>query len=113
MTRALHIAGITLFVLLAWQFVVTAFGLPRFILPGPRLVAATLWSSRALIAEHALVTTSEVLLGLGLGAALGFVSAISSRKWDSVAGPAAAASLSEIAPMTVRPKCASKYWNAS
>ena len=73
----MHIAGITLFVLVAWQFVVTAFGLPRFILPGPRLVAATLWSSRALIAEHALVTTSEVLLGLGLGAALGFVSAIS------------------------------------
>ncbi|WP_299651344.1 ABC transporter permease [uncultured Jannaschia sp.] len=76
MRTAVRIAGITLFALLAWQALVVLAELPRFILPGPGLVLATLWTSRALIAEHALVTATEVLLGLGIGAALGFVSAI-------------------------------------
>jgi len=76
MTRVARMLGITLLVLLAWQAVVTAFALPRFILPGPRLVLGTLWTSQALIAEHAAVTALEVLLGLVLGAVLGFVSAI-------------------------------------
>ncbi|MEP1522511.1 MAG: ABC transporter permease, partial [Ascidiaceihabitans sp.] len=51
-------------------------GVARFILPPPALVAQTIWSSRALLAEHAVITMAEVLLGLVLGAALGFVSAI-------------------------------------
>jgi putative hydroxymethylpyrimidine transport system permease protein len=76
MTRLLHIAGPSLLILLAWQAIVTLADLPRFILPGPILVFATLWADRALIVEHAMVTATEVLLGLGLGAALGFVSAI-------------------------------------
>lgn len=76
MRRAVRIAGPALLALLAWQAVVTLAELPRFILPGPTLVFATLWTSRALLAEHALITAAEVLLGLGLGAALGFASAI-------------------------------------
>ncbi len=74
--RVARIAGIFLLGLLAWQAVVTLAALPRFILPGPLAVFSTLWASRALIAEHALVTATEVLLGLGLGAALGFATAI-------------------------------------
>ncbi len=76
MTRAARIAGITLMTLLAWQALVTGFALPRFILPGPGLVLETLWTSRTLLSEHALVTTIEVLLGLVLGGILGFASAI-------------------------------------
>lgn len=76
MRRAARIAGAVLLGLLLWAAVVQLAELPRFILPGPQLVLATLWTSRALIAEHALVTAAEVLLGLGLGAALGFGSAI-------------------------------------
>lgn len=76
MSRALRLSGIALLALLGWQGIVTLAELPRFILPGPRAVFATLWTSRALIAEHALVTGLEVLLGLGLGAVLGFASAI-------------------------------------
>lgn len=75
-SRAIRIACVTLLSLLIWQAVVTMAELPRFILPGPQRVFATLWTSRALIAEHALVTAAEVLLGLGLGAVLGFASAI-------------------------------------
>ncbi|PHP28166.1 ABC transporter permease [Limimaricola cinnabarinus] len=76
MRRAARIGGVALTALLLWQALVTLAELPRFILPGPGLVFATLWSSRALIAEHALITALEVLLGLGLGAVLGFASAI-------------------------------------
>jgi putative hydroxymethylpyrimidine transport system permease protein len=59
-----------------WQGVVWMTGLPRFILPGPALVAQTLWSSRALLAEHAAVTMAEVLIGLTLGTALGALTAV-------------------------------------
>ena len=76
MSRAARMAGASLVALLVWQAVVTLGDLPRFILPGPHRVFATLWASRALIAEHALVTAVEVLVGLGLGAVLGFASAI-------------------------------------
>ena len=59
-----------------WQAVVWLGDMPRFILPGPVLVAETLWKSRSLIFEHGLVTLAEVFLGLGLGAILGGLSAI-------------------------------------
>lgn len=65
-----------LLALAMWQGLVWATGVPRFILPGPAVVAETLWTSRALLAEHALVTIAEVLIGLVLGAMLGGVTAI-------------------------------------
>jgi putative hydroxymethylpyrimidine transport system permease protein len=57
--------------------------LPRFILPGPGLVATTIWKSRALIAEHALITMTEVIAGLILGTVLGALSAVglAASKW--------------------------------
>ncbi|MEM7068463.1 MAG: ABC transporter permease [Pseudomonadota bacterium] len=66
----------TLLAIALWQLLVLTTGLPRFILPGPMLVGETIWKSRALLAEHALVTISEVLIGLVLGAVLGGLSAI-------------------------------------
>ncbi|AEI95861.1 ABC transporter permease [Roseobacter litoralis] len=66
----------TCLVLVLWQTVIWATGVARFILPPPALVGQTIWESRALLTEHALVTMAEVLIGLMLGAALGFVSAI-------------------------------------
>ena len=66
----------TCLVLVLWQTVIWTTGVARFILPPPALVAQTIWESRALLAEHAVVTMAEVLIGLVLGAALGFVSAI-------------------------------------
>lgn len=59
-----------------WQAVVWATGVARFILPPPLLVAQTIWDSRALLIEHAAITMTEVVIGLLLGALLGFVSAI-------------------------------------
>ncbi len=74
--KALPALAATVFALLIWQAVVSLTSLPRFILPGPALVAETWWTNRAVIAEHTLATALEVLLGLALGAALGIVTAI-------------------------------------
>lgn len=59
-----------------WQALVWATGVAQFILPPPLLVAQTIWDSRTLLVEHAAITMAEVLIGLLLGAALGFFSAI-------------------------------------
>ena len=62
--------------LLIWQLAVTLTGVPKFILPGPMLVLSTIWKSRALLTEHALITIFEVVIGLVLGTVLGRLSAI-------------------------------------
>lgn len=59
-----------------WQAAVWLADLPAFLLPGPDRVLQTLWTSRALIAEAALVTLGEVLISLVIGAALGAATAI-------------------------------------
>jgi putative hydroxymethylpyrimidine transport system permease protein len=66
---------------LIWQLIVWATGAPRFILPGPALVAET-WVARwDAIQPHALVTLSEVLLGLVCGTALGVATAFLLAAW--------------------------------
>ena len=64
------------FGLALWQAAVVVLQVPHFILPGPARVAGALWENRALLAENALVTVTEVLVGLALGAVLGWVTAI-------------------------------------
>lgn len=66
----------TMFGLLLWQAVVWITDAPHFILPSPWRVAKVAFHSRALIAEHAMVTATEVILGLLIGAVLGAVTAI-------------------------------------
>lgn len=58
-----------------WQAVVWATDPPRFILPGPLLVAETWLTRRDAILPHALVTLAEILLGLLCGTALGMATA--------------------------------------
>ena len=60
-----------------WQFIVWITNAPHFILPSPARVAIAAFNSRALIAEHTLVTATEVILGLIIGAGLGIITAIS------------------------------------
>ncbi len=71
--RALLGAGV---LLCLWQGIVWFWQIPPFILPGPLRVAEALWANRALIADHAGVTATEVLAGLVLGGALGWISAV-------------------------------------
>ena len=58
--------AVTVVLVAAWQALVTLAGLPVFILPGPVRVATALWDNAGLIAFHAGVTFTEVLVGLVL-----------------------------------------------
>ncbi len=60
----------------AWHGLVWATGVPPFILPGPLAVAEAVWTGRAILAQNALVTATEVLAGLALGTALGAATAL-------------------------------------
>ena len=62
--------------ILLWQAIVSWFALPDFILPPPGKVLRSLIDNHALIAEHALVTASEVAIGILLGCLLGIATAI-------------------------------------
>ncbi|RVV99967.1 ABC transporter permease [Mesobaculum littorinae] len=74
--KALRPALPLLLGLVLWQGAVWLWQVPSFILPGPVRVAAALVDNAGLIAGHAAVTGLEVALGLGLGAVLGWLSAV-------------------------------------
>ncbi len=59
-----------------WQAIVWATGVPAFMLPPPAAVLQNLVDHAGLLAEHALVTSSEILLGLALGVLVGGASAL-------------------------------------
>lgn len=62
--------------LLVWQSIVTLSGVPRFILPGPLVVAQALWDNAALIRDNALWSAGNLALGLGIGIILGVETAL-------------------------------------
>ncbi len=64
------------FALALWQALVWLTGVPHFILPAPERVARRLWEARELIAQNALITFAEILLGLLLGSMLGVSTAL-------------------------------------
>ncbi|MEP3344972.1 MAG: ABC transporter permease [Litoreibacter sp.] len=76
MSGARYALGVTVFGVLLWQAAVWVTGVPQFILPCPWRVAQAAWQNRLLIGEHALVTLSEVALGLLIGSLLGMASAV-------------------------------------
>ncbi|KMK16849.1 ABC transporter permease [Pluralibacter gergoviae] len=61
--------------LLVWQLL-TLTGIPAFLLPSPAAAAAALWNNRGYLAEHGLITLSEILTGLLLGSLLGVALAL-------------------------------------
>lgn len=54
-----------------WQAVVWITGIERFILPGPGAVARSLVDDAGYLAQNALVTIAEIVIGLALGILLG------------------------------------------
>lgn len=76
MNRAGRLIVTALGLLLLWQGIVWATDVPFFILPEPMRVARTLVAEFPQIVPHALVTASEILLGLCLGTVLGGISAL-------------------------------------
>ena len=67
---------ITISLLALWQAIVLISGSPPFILPSPLLVGVALNDHAGLIAEHALITIIEILIGLGIGILLGIATAL-------------------------------------
>jgi putative hydroxymethylpyrimidine transport system permease protein len=65
-----------IFAIALWQAIVWLTGAPHFILPGPERVARSLWISQELIAGNAVITFTQILVGLALGAALGVSTAL-------------------------------------
>lgn len=66
----------TLSVLLMWQAIVWVAEPPRYILPAPYAVLLSFIDNVALIFEHALVTLTEVFLGLLIGIVFGCATAL-------------------------------------
>jgi putative hydroxymethylpyrimidine transport system permease protein len=62
--------------IVAWQAVIWLTGAPHYMLPGPARVFKALVVHAPLLAEHALTTAAEILLGLVLGTVLGAASAM-------------------------------------
>jgi len=71
-------------VLLAWQLIVWVTQAPGYILPSPVAVAAAFASHAGTLAQHAAITIFEILMGLLLGACLGFLSALSLSSFRAV-----------------------------
>ncbi len=68
---------VTVSVLLAlWQGIVSVFEMPPFILPPPLLVLQKLIENYPLLFHHALITLSEIVLGLILGVSMGLLFAL-------------------------------------
>ena len=69
--------GLSLIVLIAgWQFLVWVSDVPTFILPDPLRVARAFIDNIELLAQHSLVTATEVVIGLILGSLLGVLTAL-------------------------------------
>lgn len=71
--RALVMAAL---LLLAWQLLVWLSGAPAYILPAPAAVFESLVDARALLWEHAVVTLTEIVLGMLVGVLCGVVFAL-------------------------------------
>ena len=57
----------------AWEGLVHAFEVQRWLLPAPSVIAHELYVSRGLLLDHAATTFTEVILGFGLSATAGIV----------------------------------------
>jgi putative hydroxymethylpyrimidine transport system permease protein len=71
-------------ILLAWEFLIPYFKVPRFILPRFSAVLKALWTQRELLYKHSLVTLGEAILGLSISVAIGISCALSIYLWRNV-----------------------------
>ncbi|MDI9591074.1 MAG: ABC transporter permease [Acidobacteriota bacterium] len=70
--------------LLVWELVVRCGVVPNFLLPSPTQVVAALVGDAALLASHVGTTLMEALLGLAIGVAVGFATAVLMDRFETV-----------------------------
>jgi putative hydroxymethylpyrimidine transport system permease protein len=68
----------------AWELYVRVRGIPDYLLPAPTDIAATLWDERSTLADQALVTLREMVIGLAAAVAAGLGSAIILHRSDTL-----------------------------
>jgi len=73
--------AILLALLGAWELYADLGPVDPLLLPAPHAVAAALWSDRGLLWDNFTVTAGEVLLGIVVAGAIGFVFAIALHMW--------------------------------
>lgn len=71
MKRLLRLTVPVVLLLLAWEGLVLVTGVAHFILPAPHRIAAAFATRSDLLAEHAVITATEIVLGLVLGVSAG------------------------------------------
>lgn len=71
-------------IVLAWEFLIPYFKVPRYILPRFSAVLKALWTQRELLYKHSLVTLGEAILGLSISVAIGISCALSIYLWRNV-----------------------------
>ncbi|MEA2314697.1 MAG: putative hydroxymethylpyrimidine transport system permease protein [Solirubrobacteraceae bacterium] len=76
LARALPAVVLAALVLGAWEAYVDIAGVEADLLPAPHAVASALWDSGGLVARNFAVTAEEVVLGLALALACGFLLAV-------------------------------------
>lgn len=84
------IAGTLLGLLAVWEAAVWLLELPSYLLPAPTAIVAAGIENAGMLAENALVTLQEVVLGFALGVALGVTLAlgiVSSPTFERIAYP--------------------------
>jgi putative hydroxymethylpyrimidine transport system permease protein len=74
--RVLPAALLTTALLGAWEFYVDLAGVEADLLPAPHAVAAALWNNGSLVWRNFTVTAEQVVLGLALALACGFLLAV-------------------------------------
>lgn len=74
-TRVLRIAAVAALILGTWQVLVTMLEVPAYILPAPNAIAIELAAQPVFLARNAVVTGTEIILGLIVGTALGMTTA--------------------------------------
>jgi putative hydroxymethylpyrimidine transport system permease protein len=67
-----------------WQALVSATGVPPFILPGPARVAAAAGTHWRQLAGHAGITLVEITAGLTIGVCFGIASALTMTAWGRI-----------------------------
>lgn len=74
--RWLPSAAIALGILAAWEILVRALGVQKWLLPAPSDVAAALWADAPLLLAHTRATLLEIVVGFGLALVCGVALAI-------------------------------------
>ena len=69
--------------LLIWELISVLEIVPNFMLPSPVQMLQAMYTDAPVLARNAFTTLSEALIGLGIGVAIGYLTAVFMDSWDA------------------------------